>query len=283
MADAGISHRSHFSTGVASEQFFTSQRGGDEWISAEREAGRRRRMFEVAGAQVALMVVLIVAVVVIGYGRVVTGHLARGSVSHSQSQGLADWTALNGRCPAHPATPLSRPKYQTPALSIQPGLTYIATVATTVGTFRIELDPTVAPFSVNSFVFLADVGYFNCNIFQRVVPGSIDLTGNPVGTGLSFPGYLTKVERPPLAAEPDDQYPIGSVALANSGLYDAGGSEWFVVAGAQGASLPNDYSLIGHVISGLNVVDQINEEGSISGAPIVTQRVLTVQVVSERG
>jgi peptidyl-prolyl cis-trans isomerase B (cyclophilin B) len=282
MADAGISHRSPYTTGFASEQFFASQRGSDEWVSAEREAGRRRRMLEVAGVQLAIVVALVVSVIAVGYGHVVSGRAAQPALSHGASQGLADWTALTDHCPANPSTPLRRPEYEAPAYSIQSDLTYVAWVTTTAGTFRIQLDPAAAPHSVNSFVFLADVGYFDCNIFQRVVPGSVDLTGNPAGSGVSFPGYITEVEKPAQVTDPAEQYPIGSVALANSGLYDAGGSEWFIVAGSQGAALPNDYSLLGHVISGMDVVDKINEEGSPDGVPLVIQRILTVRVEAQK-
>ena len=57
------------------------------------------------------------------------------------------------------------------------------------------------------------------------------------------------------------------------------GSQFFIVAGAQGESLPNSYPLFGQVTSGLNVVETINQQGSTSGIPPkVTQRILSVTI-----
>ncbi len=57
------------------------------------------------------------------------------------------------------------------------------------------------------------------------------------------------------------------------------GSQWFVVAGAQGEYLPPDYVLFGQVISGMNVVATINKDGSTSGVPPkITQRILSVTI-----
>ena len=57
------------------------------------------------------------------------------------------------------------------------------------------------------------------------------------------------------------------------------GSQFFIVAGAQGESLPNSYPLFGLVTSGMNVVQTINQQGSSSGIPpTVTQRILSVTI-----
>ncbi len=69
--------------------------------------------------------------------------------------------------------------------------------------------------------------------------------------------------------------------MANTGQPHSGGSQWFVVAGTQGESLPATYSLFGHVTSGLSVVEKINAQGSAAGVPPdVTHRMLKVTITS---
>jgi cyclophilin family peptidyl-prolyl cis-trans isomerase len=170
-----------------------------------------------------------------------------------------------------------------PAMTIDTSKTYTATVKTTTGTFDIALDAKTAPTTVNNFVFLADKGYYHCVIFHRVIPQFMDQTGDPTGTGSGGPGYTIKDENPPKAANAAEQYPLGSVAMANTGAPNSGGSQFFVVAGPEGESLANDYALFGSVTSGMNVVDTINQQGNPSQSaggvpPDVTQRIISVTI-----
>ena len=164
-------------------------------------------------------------------------------------------------------------------MTIDTTKTYTATVKTTTGTFDITLDAKTAPNTVNNFVFLADKGYYHCVIFHRVIPGFMDQTGDPTRHRAGRPGYTIPDENPPKAANPAQQYPLGSVAMANTGQPNTGGSQFFIVAGPQGESLPNTYALFGQVTSGMNVVDTINQQGSAAGVPPdVTQRILSVTI-----
>ena len=95
------------------------------------------------------------------------------------------------------------------------------------------------------------------------------------------PGYTIPDELPAKASNAAHQYPLGSVAMANTGQPHTGGSQWFIVAGAEGESLANSYSLFGHVTSGMGVVKKINAQGSSSGVPPdVTHRMLKVTISS---
>ena len=102
-------------------------------------------------------------------------------------------------------------------MTIDTTKTYTATVVTTTGTFDITLDAKTAPATVNNFVFLAGKGYYHCVIFHRVIPGFMDQTGDPTGLGTGGPGYTIPDENPPKAATGTTQYPLGSVAMANTG------------------------------------------------------------------
>jgi hypothetical protein len=194
-------------------------------------------------------------------------------------QAAADAVAVAAGCPKSPSTKVNNQSYAAaPPMTIDAAKTYTAAVKTTAGDFTITLDPKAAPQTVNSFVFLASKGYYHCIIFHRVIPGFMDQTGDPTGTGTGGPGYTIPDENPPKATP---QYAIGAVAMANTGAPNTGGSQFFIVTGAQGQNLPNTYALFGQVTSGIDVVQKINQDGSTAGVPPnVTQRILSVDVTA---
>jgi cyclophilin family peptidyl-prolyl cis-trans isomerase len=199
-------------------------------------------------------------------------------ISDPQAQAAANALAVRSGCAASPTAPVNDEYWPAaPAMVIDRDASYVATVVTTAGTFTVALSPRSDPVTVNDFVFLARQGFYRCNIFNRVIPGFADQTGDPTSTG--GPGYTIPDEDPPAASNPALQYPLGSVALSNSGTPGTGGSAFFIVAGPMGESLPNRYALFGHVVSGLPVVETINAEGSPTGSPPgVIQRILSVTV-----
>jgi peptidyl-prolyl cis-trans isomerase B (cyclophilin B) len=205
---------------------------------------------------------------------------AATSSSNASLQAKANEVAVKAGCPSSTKTTVNHQKYSSaPAMTIDTSKTYTATVKTTTGTFDIALDASTAPQTVNNFVFLADKGFYHCVIFHRVIPGFMDQTGDPTGTGDGGPGYTIPDEYPAKAPDPEQQYPLGSVAMANTGQPHTGGSQFFIVAGSQGESLSNTYSLFGTVTSGMNVVDTINKQGSSAGVPPdVTQRILSITI-----
>lgn len=198
------------------------------------------------------------------------------------AQAAADRVAAASGCPSKPGAALHKPTWAGPPPGeINTTKTYTATVTTDVGTFVIALDASTVAETVNNFVFLAQHRFFDCVTFHRVIPGFVDQTGDPTGTGTGGPGYTIVDQLPPKAADPAQQYPLGSVAMANTGQPNSGGSQWFVVAGSQGESLPNSYTLFGHVTTGMSVVEAINADGSSSGTPPnVIHRILKVTTSS---
>ena len=151
-------------------------------------------------------------------------------------------------------------------MTIDPAKTYNATVKTDVGTFVIALDAKDAPADRQQLRLPGSAPFLRLRHLPRVIPGFVDQTGDPTGTGSGGPGYTIPDEFPAKASNPADQYPLGSVAMANTGQPHTGGSQWFIVAGAQGESLSNTYSLFGHVTSGMSVVEKINAQGSTAGS-----------------
>ncbi|MCK5919646.1 MAG: peptidylprolyl isomerase, partial [Methylococcales bacterium] len=72
-----------------------------------------------------------------------------------------------------------------------------ATMSTSCGDIEIELDPGIAPETVNSFVFLATEGYLDGTVLHRVIPGFIAQGGDQTATGMGGPGYTAPDEFPP--------------------------------------------------------------------------------------
>jgi cyclophilin family peptidyl-prolyl cis-trans isomerase len=138
---------------------------------------------------------------------------------------------------------------------------YTAEMVTTKGTMVIALYPAAAPKTVNSFVFLARYHYFEGIVFHRVIPGFVLQGGDPTGTGTGGPGYRFEDELPK-----PGRYELGSLAMANAGP-NTNGSQFFVISGPSGASLPPQYSLFGKVVKGLDVVASIDAIGTSSGKP----------------
>lgn len=148
-----------------------------------------------------------------------------------------------------------------PPMIIDPAKSYSATMVTSKGTLEIFLDPSAAPVTVNSFVFLARWHYFDGIVFHRVIPGFVLQGGDPTGTGTGGPGYRFDDELPKAG-----RYELGSLAMANAGP-NTNGSQFFVISGPDGIRLPPLYALFGKVVKGLDVVQAINDIGSPSGAP----------------
>jgi peptidyl-prolyl cis-trans isomerase B (cyclophilin B) len=134
----------------------------------------------------------------------------------------------------------------------------VAVVKTSEGTFSIQLDVKDSPHTVASFEQLARKGFFNGTIFHRIVPGFVIQGGDPTGTGNGGPGYST-VDVPPAGTT----YLHGTVAMAKTETDPPGtaGSQFFVVTGAD-AGLSPIYAVLGHVVSGLAVVDRIGTFGN---------------------
>jgi peptidylprolyl isomerase len=159
------------------------------------------------------------------------------------------------------SSPTRRHFDEPPPMVIDPAKRYQATIVTSKGTMVVALDPIAAPLAVNNFVFLSRYHYFDGLVFHRIIPGFVIQGGDPEGTGRGGPGYRFPDELPP-----PGRYQVGSVAMANAGP-DTNGSQFFIITGRDGASLPPNYTLFGSVIAGGEVVQAIDAVGTRSGTP----------------
>ena len=133
------------------------------------------------------------------------------------------------------------PEYQINGKSI-----YRATIEMDRGTIIMDLDPQLAPNTVNNFVGLARQGYYDGLTFHRVVPDFVIQGGCPEGSGRGGPGYRFADEKV------KGEYTLGAVAMANAGP-DTNGSQFFVCIDDCTRKLSKDYNLFGYVVDGMDV------------------------------
>jgi len=135
---------------------------------------------------------------------------------------------------------------QKPEMNIDESKIYEVEIKTNRGTIKMDLDPNLAPITVNNFVNLAKDGYYDSLTFHRVVPEFVIQGGCPDGNGTGGPGY--RFEDEPVVAE----YTLGAVAMANAGP-DTNGSQFFICIDDCTRKLTPDYNLFGYVTEGIEV------------------------------
>jgi cyclophilin family peptidyl-prolyl cis-trans isomerase len=137
-----------------------------------------------------------------------------------------------------------------PDMQIDDQTVYEVTLDTDKGAIVMDLDPRLAPVSVNHFVAQARDGFYDGLAFHRVVPGFVVQGGDPEGTGRGGPGYR-------FADEPvKGEYTLGAVAMANAGP-DTNGSQFFICIDDCRTKLQPLYNLFGYVTKGIEVAQAI--------------------------
>ena len=148
--------------------------------------------------------------------------------------------------PAVAGRPVDDPQWQALA---SPKFSPHAFIETDKGTIEIELSVLEAPLTVHNFVTLARMGFFNGIAIHRVVPDFVVQDGDPRGDGEGGPGYTIRDE---LSPRP---YLRGTVGMALD-WEDTGGSQFFITHSPQ-PHLDARYTVFGHVVNGIDVVDRI--------------------------
>ena len=264
-------------------------------VSAARRRKQARRTRTIAGAFLALVLIAGLAVVVSGGNSKDTSTVNAGGTSTSSPSAattapasakkpvdlppLAAGATIKGDTPCPPAdgTAARATTFEkAPPVCINPAKTYSAEMLTSKGLLVISLDAKNAPKTVNNFVVLARYHFFDGIAFHRIIPSFVIQGGDPLQTGLGGPGYKFDDELPKAGS-----YKVGSLAMANSGA-NTNGSQFFIVTGDAGTSLPPSYSLFGQVTQGLDVVqaiDAVGIPGTQDGKPseVVTIKSVTIK------
>jgi peptidyl-prolyl cis-trans isomerase B (cyclophilin B) len=207
-----------------------------------------------------------------------SGKKASASASKSPSAS-ASASASTVAEPAHhctytAATPVAK-KVSFPPSTPDYTASYTATIHTNLGPITFNLLNSKATCTVNSFVHLAEAGYFDNTQCHRMVTSEIYVLqcGDPYATattkltcsttgkiGTGTPGYEFASENLTKAT-----YPAGTVAMANEGSADTNGSQFFIVykdstTGLNSSSGPS-YTPFATVSSGLDIVQNVAKDG----------------------
>jgi len=133
-------------------------------------------------------------------------------------------------------------------------------MTTKKGPVDIELFGDDAPNIVKSMLLLIEEGFYNGLNFHRVVPGFVVQGGCPRGDGWGDAGWFLRSQFN------SHSYKRGYVGVAHSGK-DTPGSQFFITHLPQ-PHLDGRYTIIGKVVSGMEIVDRI-EVGDTFGMEII--------------
>ncbi|MFD0586008.1 peptidylprolyl isomerase [Dactylosporangium darangshiense] len=141
--------------------------------------------------------------------------------------------------------------------------TQTMTLDTSVGTIKIEVDTAHAPCAAESFTYLASKKFFDDSVCHRLVLQSVYVLqcGDPFGTGYGGPSYRYAEENLPTGKRP--AYGEGVVAMANNGNPASTGSQFFIVY-KDIAQLDPNYTVIGRVTEGLDLVKKVADAGVVA-------------------
>jgi len=149
-----------------------------------------------------------------------------------------------------------------PPMTIDKAKSYTATINTTRGDIVVQLFADKAPLAVNSFVFLAQQGWFDGDPFHRVISGFVAQSGDPTGTGRGSPGYAF-INETGSGLKFDKE---GVVGMANTGP-NSNGSQFFITFSAQ-PHLDGNYTIFGQVIQGMDVAKALTVRDPSTGGTL---------------
>jgi peptidylprolyl isomerase len=152
-------------------------------------------------------------------------------------------------------------------------------IDTTKGRIIVKLRTDIAPQHAERLKQLAREGFYNNVPFHRVIDGFMAQTGdgqNFNGTGGSkYPNLKQEFS--------DVHFKRGIVGMARRGdSVDSANSQFFIMF-ADGASLDGQYTVVGEVVQGMDVVDKLKKASAGSGGGAVTDpdKMVKVQVASD--
>jgi peptidyl-prolyl cis-trans isomerase B (cyclophilin B) len=148
---------------------------------------------------------------------------------------------------------------------------YSATLETAFGSIEIELRPELAPNHVRNFVALAQAGYYEKLLFDRIrheestvandpSPLKLDLVeaGCPVGSGDPASGSVGYWLKPEFSEH--EKHVEGTVGACRGFEPDSAGTRFYITLNKSAGNLDGNYTVFGRVKSGLDVVRKIAEQ-----------------------
>ncbi len=159
-----------------------------------------------------------------------------------------------------------------PEMTIDPEVIYLATFKTVKGDIKVELFADRTPVTVNSFVFLAEEGYYDNTTFHRVLPGFMAQGGDPTGSGSGSPGYQFEDEFDPGLLFEE----AGYLAMANSGP-GTNGSQFFITF-APVEYLNGLHTIFGKVVEGMEVALSLTLRDPAENPDYLGDMLITVEI-----
>ena len=149
-----------------------------------------------------------------------------------------------------------------PAEKLPKRLTRTFTFETNCGNIVVTTVGPRAPITVTQLATLARGGFFNNTLCHRLTTQGLYVLqcGDPTATGSGGPGFTYRDEN--LPAEGLNNYPAGTVAMANSGP-GTNGSQFFLVFAD--TTLGSNYTIWGTITQGLDIVRAIAKAGVKGG------------------
>ena len=177
-------------------------------------------------------------------------------------ESASEGVVLEGERPLAALAPAERNDYfnAPPENVLESGVDYQAIIRTANGDMLMDLYEDVAPITVNSFVYLANQGFYDGTTFHRVLQDFMAQGGDPSGTGAGGPGYE-------FVNETDNDLAFdrrGILAMANAGP-DTNGSQFFITF-VPYPSLNGGYTIFGELLDGDDVLSAISLRDPSSAA-----------------
>ncbi len=127
------------------------------------------------------------------------------------------------------------------------------------GTMQIELDPNVAPDTVDNFMNLVHDEFYNGLTFHRIIPGFMIQGGDPLGDGTGGSEHKVRGEFAANGFANPLGHTRGVISMARAADYNSASSQFFIMH-QDYPSLDGQYAAFGQVINGIEVVDKICED-----------------------
>jgi peptidylprolyl isomerase len=152
---------------------------------------------------------------------------------------------------------------------------YTATLKTSMGDIVIALDAKSRPQTVNSFVYLSKMGFYDDVVFHRIIPNFMIQGGDPLGTGTGGPAYkfADELTAPNTNAK-------GTISMANAGP-NTNGSQFFINL-INNNHLDSKHTVFGNVTQGMDVVEAIGKvQTGANDKPITSIIIMSVEIKEE--
>ena len=124
------------------------------------------------------------------------------------------------------------------------------------GEIKLELDAAAAPKTVENFLRLVRDGFYDGLTFHRVIPGFMIQGGCPLGTGTGGPGWTIVGDFDANGHKNPILHKRGVISMARAASPNSAGSQFFIMH-ADAPHLDGQYAAVGHVVEGMEVVDEI--------------------------